>query len=651
MLPLTLFRRLRISSAFIRFFACSLIVFAAFYMIYISWFNWANPQVDFGRELYTAWRLTEGDLPVRDIFRQFGPLSDYWNAFMFYLFGVSLNTLLFANMAIYTTIVILALLLLRRAFGFFPAVIASVLGVLIFGLSDFTGWGNYNYLMPYSHGATHGLLLLLMMMAWVVLRPQNARCSGIPEGLLFGLLCMTKVEFIFAGVFIILISSLRSATVNGSVGGLFYLGKIIITTVSILLSTWGVFCIYLNPGEAMQAAWASFMFSRSGPVHSTFQMGLLGIHDIKGNLFRHFQSTGMFACVFLTWTLFLRYFSKRHYMLVVPMVMILSLLIGFYVNWLAIGYAFIEILLIAGIYTVYLNYKNAKGSRLEGRRKILAAFTFRSSGSWARVILIVGALAMLARMPLTTRIYHYGFYQAMLAGVVCFAFLFGMAPLLAGAAYRARMIFFWALVTISAVGLWQLVKINNFQYGRKTVVFDPSLVSPVMADYKITTAGVYLGAAAKYLEPIVETNDRLVVLPEGIMLNFWLRLKSGTPVFVHFPEVYVLQKDAIWKQLLENPPKYMVCVSRPNIQEYGIPYYGYDNNSGKELLEWVDRNYNPIQQFGDYPFGEKGFGLIIYLHKDASPSGLTHELRTVAQTGGGRSVVKFFEANRGKISE
>ena len=585
-------------------------------MLYISWFKWANVQIDFGRELYTAWRLTEGDLPVRDVFRSFGPLSDYWNALMFSLFGVSLKTLLFVNLVIYAIIVGLMLFLLKKAFGFFPAVIASILGVLIFGFSDYTGWGNYNYLTPYSHGATHGMLLLLLLMTWVVCRPPNGKYNGIPEGVIFGLMCLTKIEFVFSGLIILFLSFLRNTATNGLAVGLFFLAKTAVTTLLLLLGTWGIFCIYLTPKEAMEAAWACFLIFQSSTISTPFQLETLGVDNIKGNIIRHFMAAGAAACLFGGLALVLRPL-KKYYFLAGSVIIVLAVFISNRMEWAQLGFVLIEILLVAGIYTMYENQTKSLGAQAGHGRNLRPILAIDSPIAWARLVLVVGALAMLARMPLNTRIYHYGFYQAMLAGVVCFAFLFGIAPRLAGKCYASRLVFFLALIGVATMGSWQLIKINNFRYGWKTISLDGSLDSLVVDDYSIYPAGMLMGVAAKYLKPIVNKNDRLMVVPEGVMLNYWLRLKGATSMVSYSPEIYVPQRDVIWSELLKNPPKYVIGVTRMSIREYNIPHYGYNAGSGKDLVDWIGKNYVVMQQYGGEPFKANSYGLIIYIHKDA----------------------------------
>src|SRR6267378_1769280 len=71
----------------------------------LSWRTWPDILVDFGQELYVPWRLTQGEALYRDIAWVGGPLSQYGNALLFRLFGVSLTTVIVANLALLAAIV------------------------------------------------------------------------------------------------------------------------------------------------------------------------------------------------------------------------------------------------------------------------------------------------------------------------------------------------------------------------------------------------------------------------------------------------------------------------------------------------------------------------------------------------------------------
>src|SRR5690349_6281888 len=63
------------------------------YFLWTSWFKWPDPLIDFGRELYLPWRIIHGAVLYRDVDDYYGPLSQYWNAGLFAVFGPGVRVL------------------------------------------------------------------------------------------------------------------------------------------------------------------------------------------------------------------------------------------------------------------------------------------------------------------------------------------------------------------------------------------------------------------------------------------------------------------------------------------------------------------------------------------------------------------------------
>src|SRR5439155_1755159 len=69
--------------------------------------RWADPLVDFGRELYVPWQLVRGRVLYADVAYLNGPLSPYLNALWFRLFGISMRTLVLCNAGILGIVIVL----------------------------------------------------------------------------------------------------------------------------------------------------------------------------------------------------------------------------------------------------------------------------------------------------------------------------------------------------------------------------------------------------------------------------------------------------------------------------------------------------------------------------------------------------------------
>src|SRR5437016_2823869 len=165
----------------------------------VSWRRWPDPLIDFGRELYAPWRLANGGLLYHDVDDFYGPLSKYCNAILFIFFKPGLMVLVTANLVVFGAITSVLYLILRRAWGFGAALFASAVFIAVFGFSQFVSSGNYNYATPYSHEATHGLLLCLLLVFVLAKWVQEATPSrSFLAGFLFGLTALLKPEILFA---------------------------------------------------------------------------------------------------------------------------------------------------------------------------------------------------------------------------------------------------------------------------------------------------------------------------------------------------------------------------------------------------------------------------------------------------------------------
>ncbi|MBI5595587.1 MAG: hypothetical protein HY928_05795 [Elusimicrobia bacterium] len=159
------------------------------FLLAARWGRWADPLVDFGRELYQAWRLGAGDSLYADLAHLHGPLSQWWNGLLFRLTGPSLRALVLSNLAVLALETALLHRLLARACGRAGATTGAAVFLCLFGFGDFTTYGVFSHATPYSHEATHGLLLALAVME------AAFHFEGMETaGLLWGLCALTKPE-------------------------------------------------------------------------------------------------------------------------------------------------------------------------------------------------------------------------------------------------------------------------------------------------------------------------------------------------------------------------------------------------------------------------------------------------------------------------
>ncbi|HEX7138656.1 MAG TPA: glycosyltransferase family 39 protein, partial [Vicinamibacterales bacterium] len=168
-------------------------------LLWWSWRKWADPLVDFGRELYVPWQITQGRVLYRDLASLFGPLSPYVNAGWFSIFGVSLTTLVVCNVAILMAMTAGIHRLLAISTDRVTATVATLTILLVCGFSQYIDVGNYNFVTPYAHEATHGVALSVA--AFVALHQGFSRGRRewfLGAGACFGAVVLTKPEVAIA---------------------------------------------------------------------------------------------------------------------------------------------------------------------------------------------------------------------------------------------------------------------------------------------------------------------------------------------------------------------------------------------------------------------------------------------------------------------
>jgi hypothetical protein len=228
-----------------------------------------------------------------------------------------------------------------------------------------------------------------------------------------------------------------------------------------------------------------------------------------------------------------------------------------------------------------------------------------------RWLFLIAAASFLARMALNPRFFHYGYYQAALAGVVTMAAIFRSVPDVLNIYKGNRMTYTIVVAVCLASGIWQLEEISLFYLKLKTTPiaegadrfygFDPR-VEP--------TAGLIEEARQTLIaKPECKT---LLVLPAGVTLNYLLRKPSTIPEFMFVPSVI---QGAMGTRLLgglkRRPPDCVVLISH-DMRGHGVSRFGDTPEHGSEVLSWLDENYKPFQQFGGDPLDIKQRGVTLY---------------------------------------
>src|ERR1700733_1132424 len=169
-------------------------------MLVWSWGPWPATIIDFGREIYVPWQLSQGKVLYRDIVSYFnGPLTPYVHALLFKIFGVSLHVLVWFNLLVIAVLALLLYRLIAQAADELAATAAGVAFFVLFAFAQLLVTGNYNFVCPYSYELPHGITLGAAAIFFFAKWHREARQRWlIVSSALLGLVFLTKAEIFFA---------------------------------------------------------------------------------------------------------------------------------------------------------------------------------------------------------------------------------------------------------------------------------------------------------------------------------------------------------------------------------------------------------------------------------------------------------------------
>jgi hypothetical protein len=570
-----------------------------------SWQKWPDPLVDFGRELYLPWQITEGKVLYRDMLSLFGPFSPYVNALWMRVFGVSLATVVAANLVILIATVFGVHRLVRFGTDPVTATVASLSTLVLFGFSQYVPTGNYNFITPYAHETTHGLALSVATLLAVRSNIRGGgRAPAAAAGVCFGALALTKPEACVAAAAAVAtgwlgatILRLRSWRHPLSSFGLFAAAA----SVPPLL----FFAFLQQHMEAPVAARAlirpwTHLF-RGDVVFNQFYLTSMGLTDTWASV-RSVATMSvtvlsfMAASVAVTW----RQAGRRHAstLHVAGRLALLAAVPG--ILWLPVARSLPVVTALA----LALAIRRLWHRRLDADEAVRTL---------TLVMWSAFALIMLAKLGLNARISHYGFYLAlpafsMAVVLVCWLLPGEIAaknPGKSGSDLRTMMVLTLALVSISALSLAdQWYRVKNVPVG---VRGDRFLASGAAGQWQ----GAAVHEAVRLLERVSTPADTVAVLPEGVMINYLARRTTPLRVLnVMPPEMMAFGEEEILESLARNPPRLIVLVHK-STSEYGYPFFGTDGKYGLRTLEWITSRYRTTFTIGNRPLRDGGSGVEI----------------------------------------
>lgn len=581
-----------------------------------TWRRWGSPCIDQGQQLYMAWQLSEGKDLYRDIAWVYGPFSQYLNALWFHLFGASYTTLIFCNLAILAGLCALLYGLLVRLCDRLAATLALVAFLTTFAFAHLVTLGNYNFVTPYTHDATHGTVLCFVLLACLVrLGETGSGLAALGAGLCVGAAQLTKPEVALAAlampVWAIGLVAWRERPSRRRLArtvGLVALGLGLALAVAFLL-----LALRTSPGEAwraLAAAWTPLAGSDIARAYY-FQSGL-GLDRPFANLARELAAGlavlgGLAGLAALDRLLPARGASIGWREALGGAAVFLALWLAFPVGpWKLLGSA----LPVASIAMLVLFTGQAiRAADAASARRYVALST------WC-----VLALGFLSKMPLNSRLHHYGFFLGAPATLLLVALVAWWIPAeLCRRSGRGGLVRAAAIGIVMAGAVAHLAQSQRF-YAAKTSPFGRG--GDTILTFGGGRAGVANGMqrALERIEARVGPDQTFVALPYGIMFNYQARRRNPSP---HMRwtglEFIVFGEDRMIATLEREPPDWVVLVHCASQDEFQLGRFGEDPRNGRALLAWIRRHYESVETIGARPFVSQRFGVELLRRRAEAP--------------------------------
>jgi hypothetical protein len=573
-----------------------------------SFGKWTDVQIDFGTELYVAWQLLEGKLLYRDIAYRNGPLSPYVNAGLFALFGISLRTLVLFNLLVLAGITAGLYRFFQRPFGRLAAVCVTTTFLCVFAFSQYVWVANYNYVTPYQHAQTHGLALSLLLVALLTGAPGSLRPGRlVAAGLCLGLVFLTKAElFVPAATAVVAALCLRAVAV-GDQRGMARAALVLLAAATVPVALAAVALALASGSEAAAGILGNWRYLGSDLMADPFYGWVTGLATWRAGAAAAGGAAAAMAGAAAAVLAADRLAGARG-PAVAPAAAVCTagalLWAGDAVPWNAVPRG---LPVVACAAAVGLAWRAAR------RRGSDAALGDAALAVWA-----VWALALLSKVLFHARIPHYGFVLAMPATLLLVVAAVGWLPAWARALGGSGVVARWLAVALLLpwVAFW--LRLSNTWYAAKDLPVGEGGDRIWVASPPASLRGARIAETLAAVDELSPPGESLLVLPEGSIVNYWLRRTNPSRYHLFLPaELAAYGSDAVLADVRAHPPDLVVLLTRRH-REFGVGPFGSDPRFGRDLLAFVRANYVPVAAIGDPPFAGRGFGAEV-LRRRAPP--------------------------------
>lgn len=574
---------------------CGFYLFLLWFWGTLSWGKWCDPLVDFGQQLYLAWQVSEGKHLYRDLAYYNGPVSVWINSAVFQIGSVNLWHLIAFNGVVLVAILGLVHWLIAKTSNQLTAFVCGALFLCLFAFGNYLSVANYNYLAPYNHEMTHGMLFALGMIVLLCSERLKWWLRSILAGLCLGCVWLTKAELSLAAtgaavvwwVGIALRSSQeQKSLVVKSIVVFFVAGMIPVVTACLVISR------DLPMSEAFAATMGSWRVAFRNEIRNLpFYRSGMGIDQpVENGLRILLCGAGFMTLVVISAGLgsFARGFSATLQKAMLATFLIVQVPVAMFYRESLLTCFFLPLPLV--LIVLWGNLAREWSFQSEERER---------GRTLQRLVLVTFAGMLLGKMALATRVSQYGFVLAMPATMVVAAAFLYWIPQKWKFSRSAVFLQSGTMVILTAL------LIAGYEWQER-IYLQPTTSLGSRSERITPTSGGAAAAAGvvDYLSKAVPGDETVLVFPEGVMLNYLTRRSSGV-AYTNFmpPEVFLFGEKKIVDSLVSAPPDWIVLFAK-DLKEYGVKLgRGYLD----EVLVWMQADYQPATTIQD----PQGFKILV----------------------------------------
>jgi hypothetical protein len=575
-----------------KFLSSFILVVLGAWILRVSWLKWTNIIFDYGREVYTPWRITCGQVLYKDIASLFGPFPPYFNALLFKIFGVSIMTLVLFNIVLVIGITVLIYRFFSYTTKRWAALLASAVFLSLFALAqNEVDQGAFSYLCPYTYSVTYAVFFSLCAIGLFTAHGRSGRdVLLLAVGTLVGLTALCRFE-----IFIFFSAAITVGFISKGMIGHWPLGRFLKTGAMALggfIAPVGIAYLYFSTQLPLSQVAPSILGfnDRWFEIFSNeYIQAMMGLDHTWHNLIIVLTTAACYCLALIAFKCLcvgivrLEKSGQRWK----GAIFVLLGLAGFarVAGWI-VSLPYDEIFkglpLAAMLMAGYLSWLLWRNQQDEGQAKRLLPL----------LVMAVWGLLMLTKVFLQARINFQGFVYAMPAFMLFVVFFLDFVPRHFERLYK-RGYFVQTLASILVLLILIMglrISVHAYQSRHYYLRAGPDII--IYNRSSEADAGE-IAAFLKDIDKIIGKDANFVAFPQGVMLNFLAKKVNPLPYITFMPaEVIRFGEQEMLRSFKEHKPDYVVSSNQ------WLPVYIYERSAGRRARpatwSWILANYHPV---------------------------------------------------------